>query len=361
MHPSATDQKLRALPVQLIEVEDGVFVRRGTTTFKISGEHAHRTVRLVLDATAGNALTRAEIGAQFPAPVRPAIDVLTAKLCERRILVPADAASGADGETESALDVFYWNFGLKSQQVADRLSKRRIAILGVNHVSRRLAAALGVSGARNVDVVDYHLLRNVDLFDASGELVALEWPGSQPAPVSYEQWASTLADDSIACLVATSDIGATEPMREWNRVCVKQNWHFLPVVLQDLVGYIGPLVVPGETACYECLRARQNSHLENPEVHRATERHAVEGQHVAGVHPSIASVLGDMAALELAKFYGSFVPLWRVGTLIEVNLLVPSVVGRKVLRLPRCSVCGTLNTRSAVTPVVNIFTPATVE
>ena len=62
----------------------------------------------------------------------------------------------------------------------------------------------------------------------------------------------------------------------------------------------------------------------------------------------MASILGDIAAIELSKFYGIRMPLWRVGTLIEVNLVAMRLNARKVLKIPRCSVCSILNTRSSV-------------
>jgi len=162
---------------------------------------------------------------------------------------------------------------------------------------------------------------------------------------------------SLHCLIATSDFGGMQLMREWNQFCYEANIQFFPVVLQNAVGYVGPLIVPGETACFECLRARQNSHLADPEIQRATEYRAFEGQLVNGFHPSMASVLGDIAAFELTKFYGR-VPRWRVGTLIEVNLLIPSIVTRKVLKIPRCSVCSQLNKHSPVTTDRVVYVPS---
>ena len=53
----------------------------------------------------------------------------------------------------------------------------------------------------------------------------------------------------------------------------------------------------------------------------------------------MASILGDLAALELTKFYAG-VLRYKVGTLVEVSMLIPNLVTRKVLRAPRCPVCS---------------------
>ena len=156
--------------------------------------------------------------------------------------------------------------------------------------------------------------------------------------------------DSLGCLIASSDFGGWETLYEWNRFCVQYHKHFLPVVLQDLVGYVGPLVIPGETACLECVRMRRNSHAEDHEVRGLIEESAFEGQGAIGFHPSMASILGDIAALELTKFYSEALPRPKVGTLIEVNLLETGLTSRKVLKVPRCPVCSPLLARSSVSP-----------
>jgi bacteriocin biosynthesis cyclodehydratase domain-containing protein len=341
--------KLRALPVQVIERENGIILKRGCTEFKIDGPEAGRILQAILIGVSEGGGTPEEVCSFFPQLWRPAAEDLIQQLVARRILVPADGPQYDLPGPEDALEVFYWNFGYRSKEVTESLNSRRIAIVGVNCISRQLAVALSAANVANFEVVDYPLLRNLRLFDESGQVIAAEWPASSPLPIQYEDWSPGRTDVPPGCLVATSDFGGMHLLREWNEYCVEESRNFLPVVLQNAVGYVGPLVVPGETACYECLRARQNSHMADPESQRAAEHKAFEGQLVNGFHPSMASVLGDLAAMELTKFYGQ-VPRWRVGTLIEVNLLMPSVVTRKVLKIPRCAVCSPLRKRSAVTP-----------
>jgi thiazole/oxazole-forming peptide maturase SagC family component len=129
------------------------------------------------------------------------------------------------------------------------------------------------------------------------------------------------------------------------------------VILQNLIGYVGPLVIPGETACYECLRQRQNAHMNDPEVQRASESVTTTDSKVVGFHPSMASVLGDIAAFELTKLYTDGLPLGNIGTQIEVNLLTSEMMTRKVLKVPRCAVCSPLTTRSSATPYKSNFVP----
>ena len=343
--------KLRSLPVQVIHSRDGVILKRGCCELKVAGEGAAEFLETILSATAGQGSTIEEIHACFRPSDRATVSHLVGELEVRRIVISSDTQEGGSesGKPESHLDVFYWHFNVSTAQAAETLNRRSIVIVGVNHVSRRLVASLESSGFKGVRVVDYPALRNLRFFDDSGRLLTDPSVAFPTPPLSYERWADMSdSSDSFECLVATSDFGGLELMRPWNAFCIESRRHFLPVVLQDMIGYIGPLVIPGETACFECLSLRQNSHLTDPRSERVAESCAFEGQTIAGYLLPMASVLGDIACVELIKFYGPGLPLWRVGRLIEVNLLAGRLESRNVLKVPRCPACSPLLARSQV-------------
>ena len=102
--------------------------------------------------------------------------------------------------------------------------------------------------------------------------------------------------------------------------------------------------MPGETACFECLKTRQNSHLTEPLPLKVPEQTPFEGRGLGGFHPAMPSMLGDIAAFELTKWYGQTLPGSPIGNLLEVNLQQGFMKARKVLKIPRCIVCSPLNT-----------------
>jgi molybdopterin-synthase adenylyltransferase len=355
--------RLQAFAVQLIEVAGGVILKRGGTEFVVSGPRAKEIVEVILSATSGTGATSEQICDLFAPPDRSTVEAFLAELTMRRVLVPAalaqppiNLAQPPINGVESALEVFYWQFGFRFQDITEQLSTKRVAVIGVNGISRRVAASLVASGmpADRVEVVDFLLLRNLRLFDGTGKPRPEEWPAEVAEPVPYQQWADGLLAQRLSTVVATSDFGGMHLLRQWNEFCVEERLPLLPVVLQDCVGYVGPLVVPGETACYECLRARQNAVMDDPETQRLPERAAFHGQFITAYHPAMASILGDIAAVELLKFFTG-IPMSWAGTLFEVSLLQPSMVGRKVLKLPRCPVCSTLNRRSSTTPYIDEY------
>jgi hypothetical protein len=68
----------------------------------------------------------------------------------------------------------------------------------------------------------------------------------------------------------------------------------------------------------------------------------------------MGSILADIAAVELMKFYGGVLQS-SVGSLIEVNLLATKMTSRKVLKIPRCAVCSPLTARPPITPKKSLF------
>lgn len=356
--PEGHSQKIRMLPVQWISTSDGVVLVRGCTEVRIAGERAAAAAQVVLGAAAGEGVTREELRELFAAPDRPAIDTLVEQLLARNILVAGDGLP-APNRPETNQEIFYWHFGQTPELVTGRLNAKRIVIIGVNYISRQLLTSLAASGVTEVPVIDYEVLRNIHFFDEQGALLEHQWPASLKRPLSYAEWAEGLDPQGLDCLVATSDFGGLHFMGPWNEFCVTHKRPFLPVVLDRMVGYLGPLVIPGETACYQCLRAREDSCTMDPVNHRITEPMAYHRQAVVGFHPAMAAVLGEMANLELTRIFGDAM-VARAGRLVRVDLLGSEMTSRRVLKIPRCPVCSPIMRHSSVNPDKTSFFPGNV-
>jgi molybdopterin-synthase adenylyltransferase len=334
-------QPLQALPTQIIEVEDGVILKRGVVTFHVGGRQAAEIVAMLFAAAKRPGAMAESLVESFSEPYRMAVRDLIEELLRRRILVPAATRSSSEGETP--LDVFCWHFDLDTVQANGRIQERLLTIIGVNFISRRLAESLAAAGCKDVEVIDDPVLRN---------------PAVDPAPISsrtLSDWSEAFAPTSANLVIATADVAMQHALLNWNRFCIDRGVEFLPVLLQDMIGYVGPLVVPGRTACLECLRARQDSNRTHAgELRQCETGTSADRPVVPAFHPIMASILGDIAAFELYKHL-TRVPRFHVGSVIEVSLLSPSMTARKVLRVPRCLACSDLNKRSFVTLKKSLF------
>jgi thiazole/oxazole-forming peptide maturase SagC family component len=326
-----------SLPVQIIDLENGVVVVRGCTEFKVIGNYASEAIRSIW-AIASEGASKEDILSYFSAPDHETIINLIDKLIEKHILVSYAEKNLSSNTIESNMEIFYWHFGEQEKTATARLNEKVFVILGVNAISRQLAVSLKSAGLSKFSVIDYKASRNQRMF-LDDKLKTEEWPDTLAQPEDYSSWTQSQPANDIDCIIATSDFASTPIMRDWNRFCVENKVDFLPVMLRKMVGNVGPFVIANETACYECLMARENTHFDDPVLQRKSELASFYGQAVSGFYPSMASILGDISALELTKFY-SGVMRYKVGSLIEVSLLEPALRSRKVLRAPRCPVCS---------------------
>ena len=346
-------KKLIALPVQVVDVPEGVVLKRGATEVAIKGTHAANAVRLVLNATRGEGASPAEIQSLFARTDAPQVYALIKNLTERHLLVPADTKSVLGENGESNFDVFSWNFGQSTAHIMERLNKIRLVIIGVNSISRQLAMSLVSCGHRNHLVLDDPHHRNTRFFSKTGRMKKEEWPATLDRPQSCRTGRPRELGD---CLVATSDFGGQRALSEWNKICLDQKVPFLPVMLKNLLGYVGPFVVPGETPCFECLISRQRSHSKNALLEDLTDSVAFDGQGVAGFHPAMATILGDIAAFEITRFFTESFPKREPGQILEVDLLAGKMIGRTVIKVPRCAACSPLH-KTSLTSIRKVLFP----
>ena len=321
--------------MQIIAVSGGVIVKRGVTAIEIGGPRAADLVNTLFNLAGQGEFTTASLIDAYAAPDRPALRDLIAQLRQRNIFVPSSGAERAD----DPLDVFYWHFDLDAERAEGLMNERRLAVAGTNHIARRLVESLNACGYTAVDLIDDPILRNPSVPPFGSAVPAADWCD---------------APSSVQCLVATSDNGTQHQLRGWNRFCVERQLEFFPVLLQDAVGYVGPLVIPGRTACLECLRARQNSTSDEVRAMREVETGESSTGSVPAFHPIAASMLGDIAAFELMR-RAVRIPRFDIGTMIEVTLLSSSMTPRRILKIPRCAVCSALQQRSEVALTKSLF------
>jgi bacteriocin biosynthesis cyclodehydratase domain-containing protein len=334
-------EALRALPFHVMETGDGVVLKRGSTEVKISGAGVAGVVAELVEA-ARNGAARYTLCERFAEEDVPVINELLDSLLASRLFV-TDPSEQSQRDAESPLDVWYWQFNKTRAEGVLGIDNAGLVLVGLNAISRQLANSLKAGGARLPQFVHDARLMSVELARS------LTSEGNEVAPsadwLERDAWL-TAERHGPTCIVATSEFGNLRALRDWNRVCVERSFQFLPVFLQNSVGYIGPHVLPGETACFDCVYTRWNAGLAPGEARQASNELPPEAQRVVGLHPAMPSLLGDLAALELTRIFGQGLPFRKVGTQLEMNLLMPSLTSRHILKVPRCQTCSPLNTRA---------------
>ncbi len=106
---------------------------------------------------------------------------------------------------------------------------------------------------------------------------------------------------------------------------------------------VGPIFVPGETACYTCYRRRLDSHRRYREAYEILDkwrRSEASSPHPEPVAPAIATLVSAWTALELvAYFRGPILPR-TLGRVLVYYPLETRLTTETVLRMPWCTACS---------------------
>ncbi|HEX4694652.1 TOMM precursor leader peptide-binding protein [Sphingomonas sp.] len=335
-------ERLRARAYQLVDDAAGLHIRRGRSELLLPDRRLGALVVDLLAAFEGEAgVDRAAIVGTYAPRDNGVVVGLIDRLVQVGLLSDADEFCHDGNSPEPIFDIFVHDEGDYPGKVRKRLADASLTILGVNAISHRLADALRESAFLDIQVVDDPPLRNLRLFEQNAKPAADPGDTMRPTPVAAWQ----LDPERVDCLVATVEFGAGQLIDRWNALAVSLSVPFLPILLDGAVGTVGPLVVPGETACWNCLISRENA----PWLRRplAISREALEYQMAQGHHPSMPAMLADCAAIELTRFFGE-IPRPRPGRVITVDFLDNAMNARRVLRIPRCNVCSEANAFSPI-------------
>ena len=138
--------------------------------------------------------------------------------------------------------------------------------------------------------------------------------------------------------VACTDAGGHEDLRRINREALASRTPVLFAALQGHKALVGPFVVPGETACFECYHHRLSANLAFPEETLAFLGGRAEARTQAAPRLYAREVAFHVAS-QVAKYTRGLRSLCLFDELLEVDLLNYDLAVRHVLKLPRCPVC----------------------
>src|SRR4029079_1900053 len=228
----------KPLPVQIIRAGTNVILKRGCTEIRFRESKYADHLTLLLHSCRTGATER-EILGHFEQGDQLTIQDLVSLLQAKSILVPTTGTVQEEQSPQSPLEIFYWHFEHQGRTIADRLESRQIVLLGDNILSRELDHALATSGFRDVITVEYPGGTKWENATDHQRSPGTKFSHRAKQPIPYETWLQKVNWKAIGCFVATSDFGGRALLREWNELAVRNHCHFLPIVLQNVIGYIG--------------------------------------------------------------------------------------------------------------------------
>ncbi len=272
---------------RLATCDAGVIARFGPSSLLFEGAAAHALLPALLPLLDGTR-TLDELAIALGPHTRPAIQHALAQLDAHDLLRHAPAATTP---TEELLEATTWQ--------PRPLSATSASVLGDGTLARELRRLLRRAG-----------------FDGVGD----GWDGE--------------------LVVGAPGDEAEQQLREWNETALGLGRPWLAVSPFDgSIAAVGPLVVPGETACYACYLARRHV-----DPYAPSER-PVRSRHLSS--PALDALLAGLAALVAVTWLATG-DTPALGGILAFELETLLVTRHRVYRAPRCPSCASV--AAALTP-----------
>jgi len=282
---------------RLVGLDDRMLLEHGQTVVVLEGD-AVRTLLPALLPLLDGTRSHDELAARLGVGARPALDHALEVLAAHGLLVEGPPAPR---EVASAADAVAATYGLAPDLAARRLRSAVVGVVGASASALEIARLLRLCGVGTVRRCRWH---GRDRFD-----VAVVAP----------------AGDEL------------HRLRSWNRMALAQPRPWLPIGPYDgRYAAVGPLIVPGETCCFECVRRRRAANLAYGELLDDLETVPT----AATVDAALGAMVVGVAAHVVLRWLGGC-DTTLAGVLFAVEARPALSVGdHPVLRHPRCPACS---------------------
>lgn len=286
-------------------------------------------------------------------------------LVDANVLRRDDAAGPSAGSRDEVMApwlAFLESLGLPPEAALRRLRELRVAVAGLEGHGAHAASALAACGVGTVVLVDPYPCQpgNVALMPSAGpdavgrprqELLKARLQSESPATqvelaVEGEVTRAGVerASDGCHLLVSCFDKGLSSVSHWVNATGLAYDIPAVHAQLQGPRALVGPVVLPGQTACYLCWRMRSIACEEDYSAAMAYEEF-LDGMkqpalHARGVFPALAPYVGGMVALEALKLLLLPRAQTLAGKVQVFNLLECTTEVHHVLQAPDCPACG---------------------
>lgn len=118
-----------------------------------------------------------------------------------------------------------------------------------------------------------------------------------------------------------------------------------PILFACLLGQgvrLGPLVVPGQTACYDCFFHRLRAGLafrEEFDAQAAQRERSAEGA-TPDASPLLARLAAVLLCAQIANYLLGLTQHCVANSIVELNATTLELKASRLLKLPRCDACG---------------------
>jgi bacteriocin biosynthesis cyclodehydratase domain-containing protein len=146
--------------------------------------------------------------------------------------------------------------------------------------------------------------------------------------------------DRADAAILASDTDRPAVVSTFNEFAAAAGTPWMLAQVRGFDGLVGPVVFPGETACYRCLERRIGANLSDGGAYASyRDGIASDASQTSVGLPSFARAVAGLATVDFLYLlaYGQ---AFTVGRTMTVDFLTLSTEVNEVLKAPRCDVCG---------------------
>jgi ribosomal protein S12 methylthiotransferase accessory factor len=351
--------------ISVAPLGDGnVLLQSDTLAVRLEGESALFFVEQVLPLLDGQH-SLVEVAASLPELSAADLKHYLDALVRAQVLRVSQSPHGSGHPREQALAPFLAMLDLLRVPIdaaMEALRRSRVAIFGLEGHGAELASYLARSGVGTLVLVDPYPCQVANVFlmpllgpDSAGKprqnalRSALEDQGSlaeiELGP-EQEVTCGSVAVLASKChmLVSCFDKGFSSVHHWINQASLVSGIPAIYAEARAHLGFVGPLVLPGQTGCYMCYRMRNLACADDfnqaMSYEEALDRQKRPALHERGVLPALLPYMASIMALEILKYLLSLTQPSLAGTVLEFDALALRTTLHPVIQEPGCPVCG---------------------
>jgi len=155
--------------------------------------------------------------------------------------------------------------------------------------------------------------------------------------------AKSSSQEGLSVVVETDF--TTAQLEDFNRQAIASRKTWMLIGAWNRRVLVGPIFLPGETACYECYRRRLDSHRRHLAASQALEAWQQlvarpPGDAVEPVFPGVAQLAAAWTGLELFSYVSATRVVRTLGRVLVYEPDLARLTNERVLRIPWCSACS---------------------
>ncbi|MEO8285892.1 MAG: TOMM precursor leader peptide-binding protein [Chloroflexota bacterium] len=363
---------LKIVPsASLVPTQSGVAVLSEMGTFQIEGQNMSNFLDAILPALQrGGDLDdiARSVPDYAPQDVSGFLDLLEQCGAIQDAQQPPPAGKDAtptapEPEGWKAQKEFFRQWVNRPAAAMQKLRQSHVLLVGLEAWGSVLATDLAEAGLGEIHLLDDAPVTDADLLPA-GRFEAAD-KGKLRSVVIAEQLAAAapwckvttgrlmLTDDGTLAIEdddTTWDlvVAATraDDLRLLHAIALYAHEAAVPSIYGSLSGteaMIGPVVMPGQTACWNCGRLRRLGASDSP--HATFEMHhtllAMRPRTMTrSVLAPMAAVTGHLLSLEALKLISGYAPSTLQGTLLVQDLVTHETSTHRIISVPSCVICG---------------------